>query len=76
MKERETLTGGEAALTIKEPFLEDPIEDGSDLAPRLCFTASAAKVRDDDDTRACVAMFSPPLLPLQLTTAIDFFFAY
>ena len=51
-------------MTTKEPFLEDPIEDGSDLAPRLCLTASAAKVRDDDDTRACVAMFFPPLLPL------------
>jgi hypothetical protein len=61
------LTGGVAvALTTKEPFLEDPIEDGSDLAPKLCLTASAAKVRDDDDTRACVAMFFPSLLPLLL----------
>jgi hypothetical protein len=63
LSEKETLTGGVAvALTTKEPFLED----GSDFAPKLCLTASAAKVRDDDDTRACVAMFFPSLLPLLL----------
>ncbi|MCH96453.1 hypothetical protein A2U01_0017439, partial [Trifolium medium] len=34
LSEKETLTGGVAvALTTKEPFLEDPIEEGSDLAP-------------------------------------------
>lgn len=62
-RERETLTGGvAAALTRKEPFLEHPTDEGSDLALKLCLTASAAKVRDDDDTRACVAIFFPSLL--------------
>lgn len=56
-EELQTLTGGvAAALTRKEAFLEKPNGDWSDLGPRLCLVASAEKVRDDDDTRACAAM--------------------
>lgn len=65
--ERETLTGGvEAALTEKEAFLENPVGDWSGLAPRLCLAASAEKVRDDEDTRACAAMIFPPMLQKSL----------
>ena len=60
-RERETLTGGvEAALTTKEAFLENPLGDWSGLDPRFCLAASAEKVRDDEDTRACVAMLCYP----------------
>ena len=44
----------DAALTEKEAFLEDPIED---LAPSTFLAASTEEVRDDDDTSACVAIF-------------------
>lgn len=76
VREGQTLTGGvEAALTIKEPFLENPIGDWCDLAPKLCLAASAEKVRDDEDTRACAAMpFFPPLLPLMQQQKRVFFF--
>lgn len=54
----ETLTGGvEAALTTKEAFLEDPMWDWSGLGPKICLALSTEELRDDD-TSACVAMFS------------------
>lgn len=53
--DRHTLTGGvEAALTTKETFLE---EDWRGLAPRTCLAASAEEAMDEEEIKACAAIF-------------------
>lgn len=53
------MTGGEEeALTTKEAaFLDDPIGDWTGLAPSICLATSIEDVREEEDTRACVAIF-------------------
>ena len=52
------LTGGvEAALTTKEAdFLEDPNGDWNGRLPRICLADSIDEVREEDETRAWVAI--------------------
>lgn len=65
------LTGGvEAALTTKEADFLDPNGDWTAFPPSKCLAASFEAVKDEDDTRACVAIFLfsfPLLLSLSLS---------
>lgn len=58
-KKEWTLTGGvEVALTTKEAdFLENPNGDWSGRLPRICLADSTDEVREEDETRAWVAIF-------------------
>lgn len=53
------MTGGvEVALTTKEAdFLENPNGDWSGRLPRICLADSTDEVREEDETRAWVAIF-------------------
>lgn len=44
----------EAALTTNETFL---VGVKAGLAPRICLADSTEDVSDDDETKACVAIF-------------------
>lgn len=55
-EEEVTLTGGvEAALTTKEAFL---VEDWEGLPTRICLSFSTEEVIEDEESNACVAIFS------------------